>query len=140
MAPELSVNAQDGAVPDSLVVVSNREPYSHERDDDGEIRVQSAAGGLTSALDPVMQSRGGTWVAWGSGDADMAVAEEGIVEVPPSDPAYDLKRVPLSDAAVQAITTATPTRCSGRSATRIRVGYGRAGLLGAVPRRQRAVC
>ncbi len=43
--------------------VSNREPYSHEQDDDGVIQVQSAAGGLTSALDPVMQSRGGTWVA-----------------------------------------------------------------------------
>ena len=101
MVPELSVSAHDDPVPDSLVVVSNREPYSHERDDDGEIRVRSAAGGLTGALDPVMQSQGGTWVAWGSGDADMAVAEEGIVAVPPSDPTYDLKRVPLSEAAVQ---------------------------------------
>ncbi|WP_336338079.1 alpha,alpha-trehalose-phosphate synthase (UDP-forming) [Haloarcula brevis] len=101
MVPELSESGQDGAVPDSLVVVSNREPYSHERGDDGEIRVQSAAGGLTSALDPVMRARGGTWVAWGSGDADMAVAEDGVVEVPPSDPAYELKRVPLSEAAVQ---------------------------------------
>ncbi|MDS0222593.1 trehalose-6-phosphate synthase [Haloarcula sp. S1AR25-5A] len=101
MGPELSADVRDGAVPDSLVVVSNREPYSHERDDEGEIRVQSAAGGLTSALDPVMQSRGGTWVAWASGDADMAVAEDGIVGVPPSDPVYDLKRVPLSEAAVQ---------------------------------------
>jgi trehalose 6-phosphate synthase len=101
MDPELSGDSQDGAVPDSLVVVSNREPYSHERGDDGEIRVQSAAGGLTSALDPVMRARGGTWVAWGSGDADMAVVEDGVVAVPPSDPAYDLKRVPLSEAAVQ---------------------------------------
>ena len=101
MWPELSKTVHDDAVPDSLVVVSNREPYSHERDDDGEIRVQSAAGGLTSALDPVMQSRGGTWVAWGSGDADMAVADEGIVGVPPSAPSYELKRIPLSEDAVR---------------------------------------
>jgi len=101
MSPDLSADVRDGVVPDSLVVVSNREPYSHERDDNGDIQVQSAAGGLTSALDPVMRSRGGTWVAWASGDADMAVAEDGIVPVPPSAPKYDLKRVPLSEAAVQ---------------------------------------
>ena len=81
-----------------LVVVSNREPYSHEYDDDGEITVSCPAGGLTSALDPVMQSVGGTWVAWGSGDADDETSdEEGRVGVPPESPAYTLRRVPLSD-------------------------------------------
>jgi trehalose 6-phosphate synthase len=79
-----------------LVVVSNREPYSHGYGD-GEVTVSRPAGGLTAALDPVMQSLGGTWVAWGSGDADFAVADrEGRVEVPPEDSAYELRRVPLT--------------------------------------------
>mgnify|MGYP000144314745 CR=1 FL=1 len=101
MGEDLSGGRTVGDLPASLVVVSNREPYSHERTADGETQVQFATGGLTSALDPVMRERGGTWVAWASGDADMAVADDGVVSVPPSDPAYRLKRVPLSDEAVE---------------------------------------
>ena len=48
------------------IVVSNRQPYSHEYED-GEVSVDRPAGGLTAALDPVMQTVNGTWVAWGSG-------------------------------------------------------------------------
>lgn len=81
-----------------LVVVSNREPYTHEYDDEGSVRVDRPAGGLTSALDPVMQSVAGTWVAWGSGEADRDVVDENdVVRVPPESPAYDLKRVWLAD-------------------------------------------
>ncbi len=96
-------------LPDSLVVVTNRQPYTHEWTTgpvEGEIgerdvTVSSAAGGVTSALDPLLQVTGGTWVAWASGDADMAVAEDGVVTVPPGEDGYNLKRVPLSDAAVE---------------------------------------
>ncbi len=52
-----------------LIVVANREPYIH-RYKDGEIEWIRPAGGLTTALDPVMQACGGVWVAHGSGDAD----------------------------------------------------------------------
>ncbi|KZN24683.1 trehalose-6-phosphate synthase [Haladaptatus sp. R4] len=84
-----------------LVVASNRQPYSHERED-GDIVVNRPAGGLTSALDPMMQSAGGTWVAWGSGDADFDVADaDGRVSVPPESPAYEIRRVPLSDEQVE---------------------------------------
>ncbi|WP_435159632.1 alpha,alpha-trehalose-phosphate synthase (UDP-forming) [Haladaptatus sp. DFWS20] len=80
-----------------LVVASNRQPYSHEYEDE-EIVVNRPAGGLTSALDPVVQSAGGTWVAWASGDADGEVTDDdGRVGVPPENPAYDLRRVSLSD-------------------------------------------
>lgn len=101
MVEDLSGKQLVGDDPASLVVVSNREPYSHERVADGETQVQFATGGLTSALDPVMRECGGTWIAWASGDADMAVADDGVVEVPPSDPAYRLKRLPLTDEAVK---------------------------------------
>jgi trehalose 6-phosphate synthase len=90
-------------VPDALdghelLVASNREPYSHSYDDDGEISVSRPAGGLTAALDPIMQELSGTWVAWGSGDADFDVADDrGCVEVPPDDPSYTVRRLYLSD-------------------------------------------
>ena len=45
-----------------LVVVSNRQPYIHELID-GELRYAVPAGGMTTALDPLMQEIGGTWIA-----------------------------------------------------------------------------
>ncbi|MFQ5888411.1 MAG: trehalose-6-phosphate synthase, partial [Candidatus Hydrothermarchaeales archaeon] len=80
-----------------LILLSNREPYIHEKTIRG-IRYKRAIGGLVSALDPVMQSYDGTWVAWGSGGADREVCDErDRVEVPPDNPQYKLKRVWLSE-------------------------------------------
>ncbi len=80
-----------------FVVVSNREPYEHLYDDrSGHITVRRPAGGLTSALDPILQSTEGDWIAWGSGDADFDVTDEtGRVRVPPEHPRYSLHRVSL---------------------------------------------
>ncbi|MGB7754873.1 MAG: trehalose-6-phosphate synthase [Salinisphaera sp.] len=47
-----------------LIMVSNRLPVSLERLDDDQWRTHPAAGGLVSALDPVMRQRGGVWVGW----------------------------------------------------------------------------
>ncbi len=79
-----------------LIVVANREPYIN-RHHNGEIQWMRPAGGLTTALDPVMQACGGTWVAHGSGDADRAVADcYGRVRVPPDEENYTLRRVWLT--------------------------------------------
>ena len=102
------MNEHDGEgdgirVPDALdgrelLVASNREPYSHSYDEDGEVTVSRPAGGLTAALDPIMQALSGTWVAWGSGDADFDVVDDtGRVEVPPDDPSYTVRRVHITD-------------------------------------------
>ena len=81
-----------------LVVVSNREPYSHVFRGE-EIRWIRNAGGLTVALDAVAQALGGTWVAHGSGDADREVTDaQGRVGCPPDRPNYTLRRVWLSPA------------------------------------------
>ena len=76
-------------------MVSNREPYEHRWGEDvGEIRVLRPAGGLTSALDPLLQAVGGVWIAWGSGDADAAVVDEDDrIRVPPEDASYTLRRL-----------------------------------------------
>jgi len=95
----------DDALADrSLVVVSNREPYVHDYVD-GEPTVERPTGGLATALDGVVAQTGGTWVAWGSGDADFdaEVAPDGRIEMPPepadaeSDdrPGYTLSRLDL---------------------------------------------
>ena len=86
------------AIDGELIVVSNREPYSHGYDDDGEIEVSRPAGGLTAGLDPVMERLDGTWIAWGDGEADTEVVDENDeVRVPPDEEAYTLKRLWLTD-------------------------------------------
>lgn len=83
------------AFPDErLIVVSNREPYEHRWSDEDTVEVRRPAGGLTSALDPVLQAVGGVWIAWGSGDADAEVVDPGDrIRVPPEEPAYTLRRL-----------------------------------------------
>lgn len=64
---------------------------------DGEIECVSTAGGLTTALRPILQASGGTWIAHGAGDADRVTADAaGRVAVPPENPSYTLRRVWLS--------------------------------------------
>lgn len=85
-------------LPDTQVlVVSNREPYIHNRSN-GQIALQSPASGLVAALEPVMRACGGTWIAHGSGSADRETVDAyDRLRVPPSNPAYTLRRVWLSD-------------------------------------------
>ena len=79
-----------------LVIVSNREPYMHRRNG-REVEVIVPAGGVVTALDPLMRACGGTWIAHGAGDADWDVADDrGRVRVPPEDPHYTLRRVALT--------------------------------------------
>jgi trehalose 6-phosphate synthase len=85
-------------LPDTdIIVVSNREPYIHNRVD-GETVLQIPASGLVAALEPVMRACGGTWVAHGSGSADREMVDaHDRVAVPPASPAYALRRLWLSE-------------------------------------------
>lgn len=84
-----------------LILVSNREPYEHVHTAGG-VDVRLPAGGLVTALDPILRKTCGTWVAWASGNADRTVADDhGRVSVPPDDPAYTLRRVWLSEQDVE---------------------------------------
>jgi len=47
-----------------LIVVSNRLPYVFARTPDGSWKTQGGAGGLVTALVPVLRDRGGTWIGW----------------------------------------------------------------------------
>ena len=48
----------------SLVVVSNRLPFTVSPGPDGGLRRQQAAGGLVTAVAPVVIQSGGVWVGW----------------------------------------------------------------------------
>jgi len=81
---------------EDVIVVSNREPYIHQRRGD-RIEVQRPASGLVTALEPIMRACSGTWIAHGSGSADHEVVDKhDRVGVPPEKPAYRIRRVWLS--------------------------------------------
>ena len=65
-----------------LIIVSNREPYIHNYAGE-EIKYIIPASGMVTALDPVIRAEGGTWIAYGSGDADKEVVDsKGHIAVP----------------------------------------------------------
>lgn len=79
-----------------LFVISNREPYIHEKRGK-KIECLVPASGLVTALEPVLKACGGTWIAHGSGDSDREVVDaQGKIRVPPEEPQYLLKRVWLT--------------------------------------------
>ncbi len=81
---------------DQIIVVSNREPYIHERIGD-RIVVQRPASGLVTAVEPVMRACSGTWIAHGAGSADRETVDANDrVPVPPGRPSYTLRRLWLS--------------------------------------------
>ena len=92
-ADRLSVQVRtrlDGA---RLFVVSNREPYIHQRNGKS-VDVIVPPSGLVTALEPVLNACDGTWIAHGSGDADSEVVDtHDRLRVPPDDPRYTLRRV-----------------------------------------------
>lgn len=79
-----------------MIVVSNREPWVHERVPDG-IRSVRPASGLTTALEPIVRAVGGTWIAHGSGSADrLVVDKKGRIGLPEENPNYTLRRIWLT--------------------------------------------
>lgn len=82
----------------SLFVVSNREPFMHIHDQSsGVTKCIKPAGGVVTALHPVLSACGGTWIAHGSGNADKKyVNSKDKLGVPPKDIRYILKRIWLS--------------------------------------------
>jgi trehalose-6-phosphate synthase len=77
-------------------VVSNREPYTHVYRGKS-IEVTVPASGLVTAIEPILRTCQGTWIAQASGDADRETADaRGRIQVPPDDPQYTLKRLWLT--------------------------------------------
>lgn len=84
-----------------IFVVSNREPYIHNKVKN-EIKYLVPAHGMVTAVESVMEACGGLWIAHGSGDADKETSDKnGKIKVPPEEPKYTLKRIWLTPEEVQ---------------------------------------
>ncbi|MFY9560212.1 MAG: trehalose-6-phosphate synthase [Terriglobales bacterium] len=95
-ADRLSVQVRTRLDGTRLFVVSNREPYVHQRSGKS-LEVVVPPSGLVTALEPVLNACDGTWIAHGSGDADAEVVDAlDRLRVPPDDPRYTLRRVWLT--------------------------------------------
>jgi len=95
-ADRLAVQVQARLDGGRLFVVSNREPYAHQRNGKS-LEVIVPPSGLVTALEPVLYACDGTWIAHGSGDADAEVVDaQDHLRVPPDDARYTLRRVWLS--------------------------------------------
>ena len=79
-----------------LIIASNRQPYRHILKA-GKLICQREPGGLVTALDPVMQTAHGTWVAVGTSEQDkQSVDSHKKVRVPPENQNYTLRRIFLT--------------------------------------------
>ena len=95
-ADRLSVQLRTRLEGGHMFVVSNREPYMHQRNGK-TVEVVVPPSGLVTALEPVLNACDGTWIAHGSGNADAEVVDAaGRLRVPPEDPRYSLRRVWLT--------------------------------------------
>ena len=56
-------------------IVSLSEPYQHDYTLQGT-ELNEPAGGLTAALDPILQRYGGAWIATATGDADWEFVDD----------------------------------------------------------------
>jgi len=92
----LAVHVRSRLEDSRLFVVSNREPYMHVRRGK-TVEIHVPPSGVVTAIEPVLRACDGTWVAHGSGDADMeSVDAHDRLQVPPDDPHYTLRRIWLN--------------------------------------------
>lgn len=84
---------------DQVIVVSNREPWVHDRQKGHpEPVAHQPASGLVTALEPVVSACSGTWIAHGCGTADRETTDDSDhIDLPPGpDKRYRLRRLWLS--------------------------------------------
>lgn len=77
-----------------LVVVSNRLPVALHMEE-GQWLVKPGAGGLVTALAPVLRDRGGVWIGW-AGASDPSINLRELLDSFSDEAGYDLRTVQLS--------------------------------------------
>ncbi len=89
--PTVSPNPKGSAAGERpIVVASNRLPFTIQRGAEGLER-RPSPGGLVSALEPVLNKRGGTWIGW------PGLALQGDEEIPSGGEPYRIAPVQLSE-------------------------------------------
>jgi trehalose 6-phosphate synthase/phosphatase len=78
-----------------LIIVSNRLPVILEKKKK-KIKIKPAAGGLVTALNPVLRKRGGMWVGWAGNYEEEGLDTTALLEEKSKSAGYDLVPVELS--------------------------------------------
>ena len=79
-----------------LIVASNRLPIVLSQEPAGDWTLTPGSGGLVTALDPVLRSRGGLWIGWpGTDDRRREDVDEVLAQARPN-AGYGLKGVHLT--------------------------------------------
>src|SRR4051794_37941163 len=82
----------------SVIVLANRAPVTHELDAEGRAVATRHASGLVTALEPLVQAVGGTWVAHAAGAGDLVAANaRGRLACGSSSAPYRLRYVALPE-------------------------------------------
>ena len=81
----------------SLIVVSNRLPVVARRQAAGGVSLENGTGGLVTALRPVLQHRGGTWVGWAGESTPDQEATRRLLEGMERTEGYELVPVALPE-------------------------------------------
>lgn len=77
-----------------LMIVSNRLPFVLQQGADGTWQFTPGAGGLVTALLPILRARGGVWVGWPGGSAEQSSLDTAI-ENNKQQASYELQPVHL---------------------------------------------
>ncbi len=81
-----------------VIVLANRAPIRHDFDASGRVVATRSTGGLVTALEPLVETYSGTWVAHAAGTADTRhVGARGGLNVPPAKPQCRVRYVPLPE-------------------------------------------
>jgi alpha,alpha-trehalose-phosphate synthase [UDP-forming] len=87
-------------LPHRLIVVSNRLPIILKQEETGWV-LKPGAGGLVSALAPVLSHRGGLWIGWPGLPLEKGGAWEQVLDAGYRERGYDLVPVLLSESEVK---------------------------------------
>ncbi len=81
---------------DQIIVVSNRQPFAHDRLNE-DVTLMQPASGLVTALEPVERACSGTWIAHGSGSCDRDFVDRADrCPAPAATESYSLRRIWLT--------------------------------------------
>ncbi len=79
-----------------IIIVSNRLPLILKKNVDGKVEVKKGAGGLVTAMAPVLRNRNGTWVGWPGYVQEADIDNSMLPEVQSAVSGYSVKPVMLN--------------------------------------------
>lgn len=79
-----------------IIIVSNRLPLILKQTEEGRIKVEKGAGGLVTAMAPVLKNRYGTWIGWPGYVLEEDVDGRMALSIQSAVPGYTVKSVMLA--------------------------------------------